>query len=154
MANPKLKFSSIQPDSSVLQTVMLVSYLSLVAVALFAGTYLTAWFIPSLGNHFPQGWKALKANIALCDLFAAFSLAYCHPKFSPRAHRISRVLALVVASICLAVLYQYATGTKIGIDTLLVSDAQSGHPGRMSQQSASSFLLLAVSMVFIKARKN
>jgi diguanylate cyclase (GGDEF)-like protein len=154
MANPKLKFSSIQPDSRVLRTVTSVSYLCVIVVGLFAGGYLTAWFVPAVGNHLHQGWKAMKANIALCDLLAAFSLAYSNPRFSPRAHRISRILAFAVISICLAVLYQYATGKQIGIDTLLVPDAQSGHPGRMSQQSALTFLLLAVILFFIRARKS
>ena len=90
MANPKLKFSSIQPDSRVLRTVTSVSYLCVIVVGLFAGGYLTAWFVPAVGNHLHQGWKAMKANIALCDLLAAFSLAYSNPRFSPRAHRIDR----------------------------------------------------------------
>jgi diguanylate cyclase (GGDEF)-like protein len=154
MAKQSVTLSPIQPDSRVLQTVMLVSNVCLIIVGLFAATYLTAWFIPAVGDHFPQGWKAMKINIALCDLFAAYSLAYANPKFSARAHRISRILAIVVASICLAVLYQYATGRQIGIDTLIVPDSSSGHPGRMSQQTAGTFLLLAVILLFIKARKS
>ena len=154
MAKQSVTLSPIPPDCSVLQTVTLVSNVCLIIVGLFASTYLAAWLIPSVGNHFPQGWKAMKANIALCDLLAAYSLAYCNPKFSARAHRIGRILAIVVASICLAVLYQYATGKQIGIDTLIVSDSLSGHPGRMSQQTAGTFLLLAVILLFIKARKS
>ncbi len=154
MAKQSVTLSPIQPDSRVLQTVTLVSYICLIIVGLFAAIYLTAWFIPAVGNHLPQGWKAMKANIALCDMFAAYSLAYCNPKFSARAHRIGRILAIVVASICVAVLYQYATGKQIGINTLVVSDSLSGHPGRMSQQTAGSFLLLAVILLFIKARKS
>jgi diguanylate cyclase (GGDEF)-like protein len=96
----------------------------------------------------------LKANIALCDLLCALSLALNHPKLSARYHLFSRIFAMAVVSLCLAVLYQYATGTKIGIDTLLVSDSMSGHPGRMSLQTAGTFLLLAVILVFVKARKS
>jgi diguanylate cyclase (GGDEF)-like protein len=154
MAKQSVTLSPIQPDSRVLQTVTQVSNICLIIVGLFATAYLTAWFIPAVGNHFPEGWKAMKVNIALCDLFAAYSLAYCNPKFSARAHFISRILAIIVASICLAVLYQYATGKQIGIDTLIVSDSLSGHPGNMSEQTAGTFLLLAVILLFIKARKN
>ena len=154
MAKQSITLSPILPDSRVLQTLALISKLSLISVIVFACGYLSAWFIPGVGAHLREGWKAMKANIALCDLFAAFSLAYCNPKFSARAHRISRILAIVVAAICLAVLYQYATGKQIGIDTFLVSDSLSGHPGRMSQQTASTFLLLAVILIFVRARKS
>ena len=155
MAKQSITLSPILPDSRVLQILTLASSkLCLISRHSLACAISRHGSFRLQATHFPEGWKAMKANIALCDLLGAFSLAYCHPKFSARAHHISRGLAIAVVAICLAVLYQYATGTKIGIDTLLVSDSCPAIPVRMSQQTASTFLLLAVILVFIKARKN
>jgi diguanylate cyclase (GGDEF)-like protein len=63
-------------------------------------------------------------------------------------------LALIVALLASALLYQYISGVNLGINTFIVSDAQSGHPGRMSPQSAGTFLLLAVILLGIRARKS
>ena len=154
MAKPALNLSSNQPDLRWLQAIRIISNVCLLVVSVFALVMLSAWLIPAIGALLPQGWKAMKFNIVLCDLFSVFSLALARSKVSLRVHRIGMAFAIAVGLIASAVLYQYLSGTKIGIDTFLVSDSLSGHPGRMSPQSASSFLLLSIIMLCIRARKN
>jgi diguanylate cyclase (GGDEF)-like protein len=146
--------SSGRTDSRVLRVLLVGIYVCLGGVTLFAATMACAWLIPAVGNHMPDHWKAMKFNIALCDLLAVASLVLQQPRRSETLQRVGRGLAVVIILITLAVLYQYATGSKIGVDTLFVSDALSGHPGRISQQSSYAFLLLGLILLFIRARKS
>jgi diguanylate cyclase (GGDEF)-like protein len=66
---------------------------------------------------------------------------------------ISRLLAILVAVVAAIGLLEHAFGFSLGVDTLIAADSTSHHPGLMSPQAGSSFMLLAVVMFLIRAQK-
>jgi len=146
--------SSGRTDARALRVLFLAAYTALVCVGIYGLVMVSAWIVPFIGNHMPDHWKALKFNIVFCMLLSVGSLALQQPKVPAHWQTVGRAFAAAIIAIVLACIYQYWSGHQIGIDTLFVSDARSGHPGRMSEQSAYSFLLLAVILLFLQARKS
>ena len=97
--------------------------------------------VPGLAN--------MKANTALCFLFAGAALAL-------REHRAVRLtcagLVCAVAGLTMA---EYLSGRSLGLDQLLfrdVVDANTIHPGRMVEATALGFLLSGASLWLLRAR--
>lgn len=153
MSRSTLTLSSGKIDQRVLAVLTVFASVCLAGVGVFASVMAAAWLFPTVGAHMPDHWKAMKFNIVLCDLLAVSSLLLQQPRRAKATQQLGRVLAGWIVLTACAVLLQYALGHPIGIDTLFVSDSLSGHPGRMSQQSAYSFLLLGFTLLFVRERK-
>lgn len=131
----------------------MVRNLSLFLVATISGVILAAWLIPAIDGLFPAGWRLMKANTSLCALLCTVSLVLNRQNSSRLFRHLSRASAIVVLCLTASILFQYASGRNIGIDTLLAHDPAALNPGRTSPQSAASFFLLGVILLFVRATK-
>jgi diguanylate cyclase (GGDEF)-like protein len=130
-----------------------VQQVCLVAVLIVAGTILLAWLIPALGHALPAGWNIMRANTALLAIVSAVSLGLSQPRRTPRQVSASRLLGVFVAALSLGTLAEYVFGVSLHIDKLLPTNPSFDLPGRMAPQTAVSFALLAVVLIFIRQRK-
>lgn len=115
-------------------------------VAAIGAAALLGWIfdVPVLRSVLP-GHVTMKANTAIGMLLAATALASCvRPAWLPL--RVSGLASMAVVLIGALVLFQYVSGINLGIDTLLFEDPEALRagrpPGRMSQLTAVSFLLV------------
>jgi diguanylate cyclase (GGDEF)-like protein len=141
-----------RPDSMVLDRLAKVQQVCLGLVILISIATLSAWIITSLGAALPAGLTLMKFNTAVASLASAISLKLSEPHRSRRSLILSHMLAILVASLGAIALLEHALGISLGVDTLIAADSLSYHPGLMSPQAGSSFVLLAVVLFFIRAR--
>ncbi len=112
----------------------------------FASIVLAGWIlrIPTLTSVVP-GLVSMKANTAICFLLlsgALYAAAEC------RWPRWQGWLAIAAAFLASLTLFEYVSGTSLGIDEALFRDlALSPHPGRMSPITAANFVLLASALL-------
>jgi serine/threonine-protein kinase RsbW len=93
----------------------------------------------------------IKANGAICMLLLA---AAALPVSSLRARWAAGLAAALAGAIAFTVLIEYTVHASFGIDELLFQDPTSaGTPGRISVPGASAFVLLALSLVLVAARR-
>ena len=113
-----------------------------------------------------NGWVPMKPNTALCFIINGLAMAF--PLIPDAAASVLRRgtpsrlwhaasgLAVLPAAIALATVAEYATGTNLGIDTLLVSfptdPEATTHPYRMALETAVCHILLA-STLMLNARR-
>jgi diguanylate cyclase (GGDEF)-like protein len=145
--------ASTQLDPVLLGKLTWVHRVCFVIVALIAGATLVAWLVPSLGAVLPYGWALMKANTALAILLCGLGLSFSPPKQSSRMLLVSRILAAVVLLIAALTLVEYIFHISLGLDTVLNPDSEALRPGRMSPQTATSFMLMAVVLSFFRIRK-
>jgi diguanylate cyclase (GGDEF)-like protein len=113
---------------------------------------LLAWWFPAVRHVLPP-WMIMKVNGSLLVLCSVGSLAISGRRRSPGLHTLSRFLAAFVGFNALAVLLEYALHIQLGLDTLLAADAASSHPGRMSLETATMFVLLSFVLYLIDTRR-
>ena len=154
MAKLAVKLSSGHPDPKVLRTLIFVRRVSLLIIAFITAVTLLAWTIPAIDWLMPVNWHLMKANTAICLLLLSFSLQLSHARHSRHAGLLSHTLAVVVALISFATLYQYLRGISLHIDTLIAVDPWSPLPGRMPPQSAIALLTLSIATLYVRARKS
>jgi diguanylate cyclase (GGDEF)-like protein len=142
-----------QSDPGILRRLETVRNLCLFLAATISGVILAAWLIPVIDGLFPAGWRLMKANTSLCALLCTVSLALNRQNSSRFFRYLSRASAIAVLCLTSSILFQYGSGTSIGIDTLLAYDPWSSSPGRTSLQSAASFFLLGVILLFVRTDK-
>ncbi|NYH20889.1 GGDEF domain-containing protein [Paraburkholderia bryophila] len=153
IADP-LKLLSSRPDLRVIARLASLQMVSLALVALTAGTVLCAWLVPAVATLLPHGWSLMKVNTALCLLLGTGSLALSRNRQTARHLMVSRVLAGALLVIAGSVLLEHLTGTASGFDILLAADATSSRPGRMALQTSVFFLLLGLTLLFVRSRKS
>jgi diguanylate cyclase (GGDEF)-like protein len=109
---------------------------------------LIAWMAPGFARHLPPGWPAMKASTALAALLSAVSLEISREprKGDGWKSPVALVLALGVAALGASCLVEYIFHVSLGVDELMAFDPRSNHPGCMSPQTATGFLLLGVTM--------
>ena len=142
-----------QSDPKVLDRLSKVQRVCLDIVILIAICTLGAWVLTALGFVLPSSWTLMKVNTALAALACAVSLTLSQPHRSTRSLTVSRILALLVALVALLSLVEHSFRISLGVDTLIAADPLSLHPGLMSPQAASSFLMLAIVLLFVRARE-
>jgi diguanylate cyclase (GGDEF)-like protein len=114
---------------------------------------LAGWIlrIPVLTSVLP-GLVSMKANTALA--FLTLSAALCAAA-EGRWPAWQRWLALAAALIAVLTMFEYVSGTSLGIDQLLFRDfGNSVYPGRMAPISAVNFLLLAAALLMPSFRRS
>jgi diguanylate cyclase (GGDEF)-like protein len=154
VAKQAVTLSSGHPDPKVLRTLTFIRRASILSIAFVNAVTLLAWAFPAIDWLMPIGWNLLKANTALCILTLCCSLQLIHASRTRTIQLISHILAILVAIIAFATLYQYLRGISLHIDTLLAADPSSALPGRMAPESAIALLGLAVITLYIRARKS
>lgn len=142
-----------QSDPIVLEHLAKVQRVCLVIVILISTVTLCAWILTARGTILRPEWTLMKVNTAVNALASAVSLTLSEPGRSRRSLLISRLLAILVAVVAAIGLLEHAFGFSMGVDTLIAADSTSHHPGLMSPQAGSSFILLAVIMFFIREQK-
>jgi diguanylate cyclase (GGDEF)-like protein len=144
---------SIQPDMRVMSVLASLQDFVLLAVAMIGGVTLLAWIVPSVGHLLPAAWSLMKANTALCALFCALSLTLSEPMRSPRSVAIGQALGIVVSVFGGVSLIENIYGISLGIDRMAGEDIYSPHPGLMSTQTATLYLLMGLILFFMRTRK-
>ncbi len=101
------------------------------------------------------GHAAMKANTAVGLSLAGLALLTANNP-ARWAHEASAAMSVVVLLLGAVTLLEYTSGIDTGLDTLLFEDpeaiAAGRAPGRMSQISAVSFLLLGINGIEARAR--
>ena len=131
-----------------------VAGLVAVAVGLLV---LTGWlFDLAILTSFAPGTISMQANAAVCFvLFGTALLLAAWPEPGRAMMAAAYALSALVAVIAGATLAQYFTGQDYGIDQLLrvgISGDGSAYPGRMSPQSALSFVMLSIGLLLTPLR--
>jgi len=114
---------------------------------------LAGWIlrIPVLTSVVP-GLVSMKANTALAFLMLSGALCAAAEGRWPAWQR---WLALAAALIAVLTLFEYVSGTSLGIDHVLFRDfGHSVYPGRMAPISAVNFLLLAAALLMPSFRRS
>jgi diguanylate cyclase (GGDEF)-like protein len=153
MTIPSPALLSDPSDPKALRKLETVRYVCLLLVTVISGVILAAWLIPAVDGLFPGGWRLMKANTSLCALLCTIGLALNYRRPSRLVRYVSRASGFLVLVLTTAILYQYASGRSIGIDTLLAHDPSPSYPGRTSPQSAFSFFLIGVILLFVRTEK-
>jgi PAS domain S-box-containing protein len=95
----------------------------------------------------------MKANTAICFLFAGISLMLLQRQRPTRSHyRVSQGLAGAIGLIGLVTLIEYLLGWDLNIDQLLFRDvvtAETPYPGRMGVNTALNFVLMGVALLLL-----
>jgi diguanylate cyclase (GGDEF)-like protein len=141
-------------DPRVLDQLAKIQLVCIGVVALIAIVTLSAWVLTDLGILLPVGWTLMKANTATLALAGATSLMLSRSRRSSDTLIISKLLAVFVTAIAAISLTERAFRISVGVDTLIAPDpfSPSHHPGLMSPQSGSAFLLLGIVLFFLRSR--
>lgn len=135
------------PESDVRSHVPLVAGVLVVCAGLLA---LTGWaFGIETFKRVGPGWVAMKANTAVCFVLAGMALLLRDRK----AWRM--VLSGIIGGIGILTLIEYVAGVNLGIDQLLVREAdpvQTAHAGRMAVATAITFLFVSLTLLLLKTR--
>jgi diguanylate cyclase (GGDEF)-like protein len=148
----KFRFS-IGVDAHLLDDLGSIQRVCLVAVAVISLVTLVAYFVTSLAAKLPPGWDLMKSNSALLAVASALSLTLSQPRRTKGMILASRLLAVFVGVMAVAVLVEYGFNVSLHLDTLLPNNHVGPTPGRMSPQTAGYFTLLATVMFFLRRRK-
>ncbi len=124
-----------------------------------AGVVLLGWIFqqPGLVSWLPGSANTMKFNTSLC--FIALGLVLLLAK--RKGHWARRIRAggiMFVLTVAGLTLLEYFCSCNFGIDQLVIQDVisppQAGYPGRMSDQSAYTFLLLASTSACFQYRRH
>ncbi|MBI3662324.1 MAG: PAS domain S-box protein [Acidobacteria bacterium] len=109
--------------------------------------------VQALKSVFP-GLATMKVNTAICFVLSGVSL-WLLQDGRTRQRRVAQVFAGIILLVGAVTLAEYLTGGDLGIDQLLFRDtsalSDSSIPGRMSPQTALSFLLLGGALALLDA---
>ena len=125
-------------------------YSSLAAIVVGAAV-LVGWSfeIDVLRSVLP-GFATMKANTAAAFVLSGISLLLFQPEQPEyRGRPVAHLLGVIVISIGLLTLTEYASGYDIGIDQLLFTDPlipENLYPGRMAPATALNFVLLGAAL--------
>ena len=125
---------------------------------LIGATAMTGWIlgIDVLKSVVP-GLITMKANTALCFLFAGGALLLVSRDTTPRRRLLARAASVGTAGLALLVLSQYVFGWDAGIDLLLFDEpaGQVGtvHPGRMAVNTSIAFVLAGAGLFLLRTRR-
>ncbi len=104
------------------------------------------------------GMITMKVNTAAAFVLAGISLWLLRGKLSRlrAGHWVAWGCAFVVAAVGVLSLAEYAFGSSLGIDQLLLPEpsgtAKTIYPGRMAPNTAFNFLLMGLSLLLLEAR--
>ncbi|WP_201320294.1 PAS domain S-box protein [Pseudanabaena sp. lw0831] len=109
--------------------------------------------ISPLKSGFPFIPATMKANTAICFLFAGLSLILLQRQRSARSHyRVSQGLACTIVAIGLLTLGEYLFAWELHIDQLIFRDVASSvtpYAGRMGINTAFNFVLMGVALLLL-----
>ncbi|OYQ66570.1 hybrid sensor histidine kinase/response regulator [Pseudanabaena sp. SR411] len=132
-----------------------ISQISGVLVIVIALTVMLGWQfdISLLKSGLPFINVSMKANAAICFLFAGISLMLLLRQRSARSHyRVSQGLAGAIVAIGLLTLIEYCFGWDLHIDQLLFRDVVSSktpYAGRMGVNTAVNFVLMGIALLLL-----
>ena len=142
--------SSNEPDERILAMLRRAEPAALLVVVITTVLTIGLWFIPRFAALVPPIWSKMVANTAVGLLLAAVSLALSAERRSPNLQHLSQAAGLVVLTLGISTLTEYAADVSLGIDTWLPSSSASLHPGRPSPQTALALALLGTSLLVIR----
>jgi PAS domain S-box-containing protein len=130
---------------------------SLIAILLGCAGFLGWVFdIAALKSVLPA-YNTMKMNTAICFVLAGTSLLVQMDRASALRRAIARVCALLVVAVGALTLLEYAIAIDVGIDQLLIrspaGELQTSSPGRMASNTALSFALSGMALLFLDAKK-
>ncbi len=117
------------------------------AIALGAALVLLGWVLDiAAAKSLVSGWRVMVPSTALCFIFLGTALAVCSADRRGLAATASLALALAAATLAVATIHEYATGTRSGFETWggLWNFDGAAYAGRMSPMTALVLLALAI----------
>jgi len=117
------------------------------AIALGAALVLLGWVLDiAVAKSLVRGWRVMVPSSALCFIFLGTALAVCSADRRGLAATASLALAVAAATLAVATIHEYATGTRSGFETWggLWRFDQAAYAGRMSPMTALVLLVLAM----------
>lgn len=141
------------PDPAILEQLEWFQLVSSILAGLIAGASLIAAVFPAFSRSLPSAWLHMTAESAICILLCIVILQCISARFSLCNHRVALLLAAVVALLSTATLLEYAVHATRGIEVLFPPYYASIIQRRMPPQAAGCFVLLALTLIFLRARK-
>ena len=137
------------PHPGLVPTLKTCSKAMAAGACLLASVVLGGWALDyETLRSLPPMWSHMMPNTAVCLL--ALAVALWLQEEEGRANRVAIACAWGVAAVGMLTLGEYAFGWELGIDralfTAAVSQVQVAHPGRMSVNTASCFVLLGAAL--------
>ncbi len=135
-----------------------ISQIAGLIVIAIAVTVLVGWQfdISIIKSGFPFILATMKANTAICFLFAGISLTLLSRRTTRWSDRLSQGLAGAVIAISLLTLSEYFFGWDLQIDQLLFRDvvtAATPYAGRMGINTAFNFVLIGTSLLLLGQKR-
>jgi len=143
-----------EPDKLILGRLAQLERLILAtAIALFA-VNLIGWLILLLGWSFPGSRHLMNGETALVALASALSLEFSRPQYPKSLHRLSVLLAAVVATVGAAIVCEYVFQVSLGVDIPFAGPQGFAAltPARMSVQAAGGFAFLTLAVIRAQKR--
>ena len=141
-----------QPDPSLLDHVLMIQKGCLGVAVILAVIGLLNWAIPAATGLLPAG-AVMSVGAALVSMACAASLALSVASPARQLHTLGRWVAGGATALGLATLIGPAGGASAWPQLMSVADRPSTQPGEMTVQFAATFVLLAVLLLFIGARR-
>jgi len=144
-----------EPEAAVLDRLAVVERGCLALVEATVAVNVVEWLVPAFSRAFAGSWRPLSLDVALAAVLSTLSLQLTRFHFSKRMRAVGAMLAALVALGCAAAFAGHLIRVFAGIDAQFPEG--SGHwlhlPARMSMESAGGLALLAVTILFLRARK-
>jgi diguanylate cyclase (GGDEF)-like protein len=155
MAKPTAPISSNQPDLKILAVLGVVHRILLPGIILFSSITFLSWiFGPVDRGSLPGFWHHMKVNNALMTLLCGVSIALTDPRRSQTAVTIGRVVAGLEILLSATFVYERIRNISLPLDTFFAADPISPHPGRVSIEACTSFLLIGLVLLNLRSRKS
>lgn len=137
-----------EPESALVEKLIVTENVSLVATVVIAFLNIVGWLTPMAAEAFKAGWRPMSAESAVAAFLSAVSLLLLKGRFGRWMHRAAKTFAIL--ALC-------------GSATVLAIDLYKPHPAvitsgvawqttGMTAQAASCFVLLGLAIVLLGVR--
>jgi len=149
---------TVQTDPRVVRVLRAAAIAGSLAVVVVGLLVLLGWLfdVPLLKRIHPS-LASMKPNTALCFMLLGSAIWLRDPsKLTRRRRQVVGALAIAIVILGAATLCEYSFNWKFGIDEMLFNDVRTAialqPSGRMSQATAATFVLLALSVLLFDVR--
>src|SRR6476646_100762 len=136
----------MRPDPRFVELVAGLDFLCLAASTSISAAILLSWLVPAVGRVLPHGWSLMKPESALGVLLCSASLVLARESRRPLLELASRLCAAVVVFLATGAILEHWGMRGMGLPS------EWSAAGPMSLQTASSFVLLGLSLVIDRTR--
>ena len=146
--------ASNQPVPKIQDWIETADTVCLAAASLIAVIILCGWLVPGVSSTLPDGWALMQSSTALAVLFLVAGLTLNRRQHNTRLLLASRVCASMAMLLALVALFEHWSGQTAVLARHLVTDSTLPLAHPMSIQSATSFVLLGLSLFIDHTRQD